>query len=306
MPRYYLNKGGTKVRFTGSVGLNLGGGGGGVPGDGVFHSDWSTATGQTNAALNDTGKALPWTDNLQVGSSPQILTVVSASGRGFPASMTNCLRVEHAVIADGWWIEIDGGWSAPSIGNALYFRHYFRHEIADAAGVQGYAATHPLETEYGAVGLGANTLAQKFGSNTDGTYPWLFQVESASFPYSGWTPGGNQDGSGDPMYLQKNTTYRIEWKILRTATSTITLDMRIYGGDDSTLLFDKNNIYAWGGSGSDTLAAHGSGLPMDATHMTRLRVGKNGGFGAGAGQYVYWGGFAVRTADWCGSYNGTF
>ena len=278
----------------------------------VGHWDWSTATGQSDAALNDTGKAFPWTDNIQVGSSPQILTVVSAAGRGFPAAMANVLRVEHAVTTDGWWIEVDGTisgrWSAPAVGQTQYYRVYFRHEISDAAGTQGYAATHPMETEYGFVGLGNNTIALKFGSYGNGTYPWYLQCEGASFPFSAWCPGAPTGSGGDPATLNKNTTYRFEWAITRTSSTQYTLAMRIYGADDSTLLFGNSTIYPWGGTTGQNLGVTGTGgaspqqLPMDTTHYTRLRFGKNGGFGAGAGNYVYWGGVAVSQTDWCGPY----
>lgn len=273
---------------------------GGTP---IFHSDWSSATGSSDAAIRDNGKATPWSARWGGQGS---LNVVPATGLGFPATMTNVLRVQH-YQQDFDWVMANNIWSVPAIGSAIYFRVYIRNTVDNAVDAgSSYASTHPVESEGNPNGISGGYYAMHYGSYSDGTFPFFVAMNNATYPYNGWTPGAPTSNHGgrnyDPATLVKNTTYRVEWKFTRTAANRYDFDMRIYGGDDKTLLFDRTNIYAWGGN-RQTIATNGTGLSIDDSHVSDLRIGINGGFATPSPQFVYWGGFAVCSDDWCGAYS---
>lgn len=277
----------------------------GNPGNGraIFHSDWSSSTGSGDAAVRDANKSLPWQAHWQ--GSRVLLTVVPASGKGFPSGMTNIMRVMHWK-QDFDWVMINNAWQTPAVGSSLYFRAYFRNEISNATDAgTGYASTHPLESTGSQGGLGGLYYSMKYGSFSDGTFPWLFDMGGPAYPFNAWSPGAPSSTHGgrsyDPGTLQKNTTYRFEWKLTRRAANAYDLDIRIYG-QDNRLLFDRNNIYAWTGSRSQTLAANGINLTIGDDRVRQLRIGLNGGFATTNPEYVYWGGVAVCQDDWCGEY----
>jgi hypothetical protein len=276
---------------------------GGTP---IFHSDWSTGTGTTDAVIRDNSKATPWSARWGGRGS---LNVVPATGLGFPSGMTNVLRVQH-YQQDFDWVMANNIWSVPAIGSAIYFRVYLRNTVGNEVDAgSSYASTHPVESEGGANGISGGYYAMHYGSYADGTFPFLVAMNNATYPYNGWTPGAPTSNHGgrnyDPSTLVKNTTYRLEWKYTRTAANRYDFDMRIYGSDDKTLLFDRTNIFAWGGS-RQTIATNGTGLSIDDSHIADLRIGINGGFATPSPQFVYWGGFAVCSDDWCGAYSSSF
>lgn len=282
----------------------LAAGGGSPDADTLFRSANSTALGSGDAALLDTNEPVPWTRH---GGGTNVLAVVSATGKGMPPGVPNCLEVTHIAAPTPptfYWRCLDSIWGVPGLGQTLYIRSYRRVEIDDSEGVLTYANTHPWESEGQTGSVNGNFWAKHYAGYGNGTYPELLAVDQASFPFNGWTPGGNSDPlhPGDPMPLNTFTTYRFEEAWTRTGSGLYTLDMRIYGADDSTLLFDKNSIKAWGGTSGQTLAANGTNLPVDDAHITDLRIGINGGFSPTVAQKVYWGPIRVRTAGWCGPY----
>lgn len=270
----------------------------------LFSSDWSTATGTSDDALRDTDKQIPWSERWGGNGS---LTVVSASGRGFPSGMQNVLRVTQ-YQQDFDWVMANNLWNLPPVGGSLAFRIYIRNEIADAQGDKGtvYASHHPIESTGVDGSLTGAYYAWHFGSYSDGTFPLLFSMAQPTFPFNGWTFGAPAYDHGgrdyDPAPFDKNTTYRLEWKFTRTGSSRYALDMRVYGAGDQTLLYDRSSIYAWTGNGQ-TLETSGTGLDIDDSRMLDMRLGTNGGgWTFTSPQYVYWGGFAVCADDWCGPY----
>lgn len=274
---------------------------GGVPADAVFHTDWSTALGSSQAARYDTGKSPAWNNDVGSGTAGQFIDVISASGLGFPGSMANCLQTYWDAAINYEWIIANNQWSAPTTGNSLYFRIYNRHAGMNNAD-EPYASSHPVESEGGTGGVSGNFYTFKLGNWADGTFPFGWQIDANT---QGWSLGANQDAGHSNAYmpLAKNNTRRIEWKLTKTGTTLYSIDMRVYASNDVTLDYDRNNIYQW--QGPSTMAAAGTNQPLDDAHVADFRLGKNGGWGE-SGSRVYWGGFAVRTADWCGAYNGSF
>ncbi|HWA56747.1 MAG TPA: hypothetical protein VG692_05800 [Gemmatimonadales bacterium] len=248
------------------------------PGTPIFASDWS-------GGILDGGKWTRWGNN-------GALAAVAASGLGFPTGMANVLRVTMGTGTFDW-VEADNKWGMPAIGESRAFRLYVRNEVGAVSG--GWAATHPVESKGTDGSISGSFYAWHIGSNTNSTFPIAFGTEAA-WPRN-YISTSNTTGS-DVGTLQKNTTYRLEWKWTRTATSTYTLDMRITDSSGN-VIEDNSTIRAWGGS---TLASNNTGFPLDAASVTGMRVGINGGFSAAGTQYVYWGGFAV-CADWCGAYS---
>jgi hypothetical protein len=252
---------------------------GGGTGSALFSSDWRSGD------LLDGGKWKRW-------GGQGILNIVSASGLGFPSGMTNVMRVAMGTGSFDW-VEANGKWSLPAVGQSRSFRMYLRNNVGDING--GWSSTHPVESKGTDGSIGGNFYAWHIGSNTNGTFP-IALATSAPYPRNYWTMA---NGTGSTLgTLNKQTTYRIEWKFTRTGGSQYSLDMRVYGADDRTMVGDRNTIEAWGGS---SLASNPNGITVDDAFMTGIRIGLNGGFSASGSQYVYYGGFAVCD-DWCGAY----
>ncbi len=235
-----------------------------------------------SGGLLDGGKWTSW------GGTP-VLTVVAAGGLGFPAAMSKVLRVQMGTGSFDW-VEADGKWPMPAVGESRAYRIDFRNDVGAVDG--GWSATHPLESKGTDGGISGNYYALHVGSDVGATFPFAFAT-AAPFPRNFYTINPT---SADVGRLNKGTTYRLEWKWTRTGGSEYSLDMRITGPDDATVLYDSSSIEAWGGS---SLASDNTGFPLDDWAVTGVRVGVNGGFSASGTQYVYWGGFAVCT-DWCG------
>lgn len=266
----------------------------------LFRSDWSTATGTSAAARLDTGKAIPWSNNIGSGADGAFISVVPATGLGFPGSMTNVLQVLYNAPDDYEWIIANNRWSAPSGTGSLYFRIYLRHAGTNA-GDGPWASAHPVESEGGTGGVAGDFYTFKLGNWADGTFPFAWVIDASNIY---WSPGVSNDAThNSPGPLTKNTTYRIEWKVTRVDATHYKSDMRIYGSDDTTLLFTSSNIYVWfGGTMAADSTNSGAGYVLDDAHVADFRLGKNGGWGF-SGSKVYWGGFAVSNTDWCGAYS---
>lgn len=274
------------------VGTAAGGGGGGGDRTPLFASNWSNSTGSGSTALRD---GTNWDDE-DGGTNP--LSVVASAGR-FPS--TNNLQSNHQNANDYRWCQEYALRGALSNGQFIAIRAGLYHAVSDSVGSQGWAASHFVEAA--AVAGGGSDSANKWellmGSTGDGTFPFAVGLNAVGFPYN-YLSMGNA-GGGDPAHLNKNTLYWIELKFTRTAANTYTVEMRVRNSA-GTILYSTgdslNNIYGWGG------AAFGSGnntnLPIDDAAVVKLRVGKNGGFGAGSAQYIHWGGFAATDDDWVG------
>lgn len=265
------------------------GGGGSPDADTVFRSDFGTATGTSTTALLDGSKWSAYEGN-------GIMSVVSASGLGFPASIANVMQVDYNSDSTFDWVYGTNIFPYPSnLGDSLYLRMYFRHAGTNA--VDGpWASAHPMESEGGHSGVAGLFWDLKLGNWADGTFPFAWVIDSPSLYLSYVT--NNDATHGAPAALTKNVTRRLELKFTNTGTNSFALDSRLYAGDDTTLIADRNSIYEWGGAALSTLS---TAQPLDSTHLRSLRIGKNGGWGTGAsGSKVYWSGFRARTADWCG------
>lgn len=256
----------------------------------LFHSDWSTARGQTDAALRDLGKAIPWTQRIGNGRGNE---VVASTGLAFPTA--NVLRV---VAEDG---DGDGDASSnvlrveslpiPSTGETLYYRWYIRVTVPDQH--TGDSETHPIQD---GVAIGSTNWAFQIITRNDGT--WLPSIETdaaAAWPNTHW---------GRPnIVLRKNVTYRFELAVRRTGSSTFGLNARIYGADGA-LLFDDNDFV--NSNGTSSLADNPVLNIVNLNSMNGLNAGFNGLGGPSTLMpftMYYQGGVAVCEGDWCGAYS---
>lgn len=267
-----------------------------TPAKGVlFTSNWASGD------LLDGGK---WTRQIY----QNVISLVSAAGHGFPAGIANVVRVRMGLeltqngqtfTATDWLITatktVNGQqvpqWSVPKVGESRAFRFYFRNENENFLG--GWSATHSVESfpNGGSTPSNVKMIAMKFGNDASGTFPWVLATGEA-YPKNYFAIGKDANKGT----LQKNVTYRLEWKLTRMA-SGYTLDVRVTD-PSGTVVGSASNIYAWGGG---TLASSPSVAIADA-NATALRFGTNGGYSAGsrAPQYFYYGAFMV-CADWCGA-----
>jgi hypothetical protein len=267
-----------------------------IPGGVVFVSDWSTATGATAAALQDTGKTTPW--NTLVNSN-NLLNVVSASGLGFPAGMTNVLEVTHRVGGQASaHVAASSLWALPALNQSLFFRVYLRNAIANAEGNLDLNSHHPMEVGTG--GFSTEDWEWTYGSQNDGTFPIKFACLNplTNAHKTRWCLGA---GGTTTNRLNKNATYRLEWKLTKTATNTYTLDIRIYDSS-GTLVWHSGNIFG-AQTGDPALSASGGGIVMTDAVLGTMQLGTNGGsWNLGVVQHSYWGGLMVRSDNWCGPY----
>lgn len=268
----------------------------------LFHTDWSTDIGDGQDAVRDTDKTVPWTTWAQQYSQ---LNVESAAGL-FSAGFTNCLGIRIQLAADRG---IDAGFSniiytgiSPQVGDSLYFRYYFRHDLADAeydaSWATSWAGNHPVENEDN---QDANVL-WKWDTRNDGEFS-LYLVTKSTAAARNWVL---------PVRLNKATEYRIEYMVEILTSSTYNIHARVYNAAGA-LLYDDDD---WS-EGGDTLADtptingnEGSGTSM-LDKFAYWKFGHNASatlyLAAPGGRLVSpawrFGAAAFGKTDWLGAYS---
>jgi uncharacterized protein YjdB len=247
----------------------------------LFESDWRTATGTGTTALRDGTK---WSEWVNYGG-PQLLSVVPATGLGFPAAMSNVLRVLQAGESDAEHMQLTNGIPLPTVGSHLYYRIYTR---VDEAAQAGRGSDHPVEPMPGAC-----------------PFLWTFKRQISS---TGWTPEWQFSNTPSEEWwnlrvqLQKNTVYRLEWHFHFITASTFKFDTRIYDAAGTLLYTDID--FLSGNFLNQTLAARDPDFRNSNNDCFRhLFVGNNGQANwANTNTYTYWGGVKVCRDGWCGAY----
>lgn len=269
-----------------------------------MHSDWSTATGQSDAAIRDTDKAVPWTSDV-----PTVAEVVSASG-SFVAGFANCLKVWGELDdSSGLWrigtgpyanVKYDAG--LPEADEYRYTRFYWRYDITDPPNNNetinggGWGGTHPTE-----IGADQGSVLHKMTMpSTGSTYQYIIVLFNSS------------DGTRTfYVTLDKATEYRIEEKLAFQSATTWYYDIKIFSAADVEL-FEGSDFTLWGHSDPMTnLWYKRSGdYPMD-----EFKLGQNSSYSllwdSGPDRNIEmfkYGGWAYRTSDsdddWIGKYSG--
>lgn len=272
----------------------------------LFRSDWSTATGQTDAALRDTGKASPWT---HMHSNPEAEgAVVAATSLGFPATMTNVFRVQHDTHTTSCLLAKDNAFAAPVSGGYIYIRFYWRADFPNTF-EDGGASYHWFEGNNSG-DLGSPTvrshLEVKMGSWDDGKVSLFFATPFESSPnHQLWI---NTDGPIESglTKLNKNATYRIEIRIHFASATKYGLAFRLYDTDDTTLLYQDGatGLTKVVNNNGVNIASLGENFNVQNLEWFRSwELGNNGWVNFPSTGYKYIGGVCFRSDTWCGAYN---
>lgn len=249
----------------------------------IFSSDWSTALGTTAAAVQDTGKSLPW--SLRGG---QGLEVISSAGLDFPTA--NVLRVTAVAATTGYAFLRKTGMPIPGVGQSRFYRWYIRVTTPD--GLEDHES-HPIQD-----GNAASQCNWLFHIYHDaGAGMWRPQVR----PAGAANPFPNNRWFGPP--LSKGATYRFEMQIQRTGTTTFQMHVRIY--DSAGALLHSDAAFT-NEQNTATLANDPTFTFLNVDALDGLNAGCNGIAGSPPWPFVYsyQGGFAVGSVDWIGPYAG--
>jgi hypothetical protein len=261
----------------------------------LFQSDWSTSTGTSDAAQRDTNKTTPWT---VINGTSSLLTVMSAAGLSFPATMTNVLQVKRpAGSTPSCWCHLDG-LPLPAIGESRFYRVYVRVTYSNTDSTTGNNH-HPIQSQ-----ALPTTFNWHWGNNTDGTFSlqhkWDPNLES-------WNP----NSTSSTNIVAKNDTYRLEWTVYRVDTSFCRQAVRMYDSSDTLLYPDGagNSLFRLAGGTTETVVNVGDAhhLLSDSptayvTSMGKFEVGDNGGIAFTNDEFHYFGGVMIRSDTWCGAY----
>lgn len=281
-----------------------------VPGGIVFHSNWSTATGTSAAALLDTGKPLQW--DTQIGNGNLNTIVPATANLDFPASMANVmlnvaqfssnasqrvLTQFNSLLVASQHIPIP----QPVNGQRdLYYRWYQRWVVPDSIDTNG-GAPHPIQD--GPAASQTNWMWEVV-INSDGTWlPRFNFANTNSFPNNRWR---------SPV-LPKNHTYRIELHIRRLTSTTFTAAAEIWDDKAGTRVQQSSDFV--NGDGSQSLADSPVLNINDPSYFGAFQAGNNGPSWNNNSQSQfpfnlwYLGGVAISTtplstSGWIGPYSG--
>lgn len=179
----------------------------------VFASEWTTATGITEAAFRDTSGAYPWpayNGTLSNGAAEVVAADASLAGRGNYFRVNNAgennLTVRHDTMVP----------ASTTHWGRVYYRsekttNTHNHWIA----IGGLATGGDIEVAWGSTGTGSGDVVRFGGFNQeDGT--------DVPYPYTRFAPG-NVDNAGAPDYLTTGDWYLLEWQVQYTDTDTFHL-----------------------------------------------------------------------------------
>jgi hypothetical protein len=275
----------------------------------LFHSDWSTATGTTDAALLDTSKGYPW-DNRKDGNGGTAVTD-TVDWNGCAPEGTNALSITHVSTSSVEGVRL-GGTEATSgtlpeqqRGTSRGYRVCFKHVRPN--GSVSMSARHPLQD--GSPGSGPNW---EFNTDMDGTdvYGVWFEISNATRAGETQTwfwsiDGANKTEAG--AALPKDSVYRHEWLITQhPTTDSIDIEIITYNPDGSVRVAADRwelrcfNIDACGSSSDETWYF----LPNNWEQHTRLQIGTNGwGCETTGTPYLAFHYTAMAVCNgWCGPY----
>jgi len=254
-----------------------GGGGGGAtyPGTVTWSAGWAGATGSGTTAITDNSNFT------SVEGSGSYLSVVAATGLGFPTGMTNVLKtnlagatsLNHQIVKT----DIAG---APAVSSYSFHRWFFR---VATSGTQDFGDFHPIEIGVSPIHHSVNGFSPD-PSNID-LHMYPGQTDgSLSYPYNAtWYTDTSTHGAA------ANHTYCMELRFQRVTSTTVRMDMRISdvdgtGRTTSSSWHQDGN--AWTGSPAMTIAAN---------MWSELRLGNNDYERTGVGDF-YMGGWCYGTS----------
>ena len=248
----------------------------------VFASDFSTALGNSAAAISDANKTPHWND---IHPDADQLYVISAAGLGFPSTIANVLRTRYMGVnsAD---VKTINQWPEPAAGQSQYYRIYYRLDIPNSYGNVPSPGHHPIEPIPGSCPY---EWEFRIGSNSDGTMDFKVSLPAADYN----------------MRLNKFQTYRFEWAFLNRTTGGYKFAIRVFDA--------SNTIVGWNGTfirmnTTRTLAADDPLVSVSTACIRALTIGSNGPSGwesigtTAMDAFSYVSGVAISQAGWIGPY----
>ena len=276
--------------------------GGAVPSDAIMVTPWSTGTGTGDAAVRDTDRTVPYASRKGTAADFEI---VSASGLGFPAGMTNvakstCASNSPSNVGVRIQAASSPGLSTPAVGTDRYYRLYRRVDMPDlyiSSGGDGLIH-QPQDADSG---TGNTTFQFEIYYNSDGTWEFEFYLNDTSL-------GANLRRYVLPAALTKGVVYRFEWRVHVVSSTTVWVDARVYDSSD-VLLYSSEDFTRK--TGLDTMAAQNIFTIPGVANLRGLQMGSNSwsvdpaDIGGGLGDQIshYDGGLMIRTDDWCGAFS---
>ncbi len=269
----------------------------------IWFSDWRHATGTSEDALLDGASgSRKWDED--GGNDPALIEVISAAGLGFPAGMTNVLRIENAVgsgedhMLHKTLTHTD--WTVPANGESVWHRLYIHNAVSDGFSL-GFSHQWQSFNDGTRSDWGVNMV--NFAGNAGKWELYYQDVCQDGELYGLWDEGGSD------RQLDKDVTYRFEWQLTKDSNSAsgcsadnMTLNVRLYNLA-GTLLYGnsefKNNIRT-----SETIAGNNPFMDLHAdAQLLGIMLGQSGAsLAGGGGEYIYVGGYAVSRTDWCGAW----
>ena len=249
----------------------------------VFQSDWSAATGTSNAAVTDGGRWMNYWEFDQ-GTGVQLMSVVSGGPGG-----RNALKVlQRAELAAA--LQQD---TVLPPSTDFYVRFYMRNDDVSPNG------DHIVTVD--AWQYGNLTFMRKFSSTTG----WRFAVSlygcGYTYPIGHWSPN---------RVLQLGAWYRFEYFVDYVDANHIQLHARVYDANGTLILTDADfrqedwGSSSWNGRNDWTLASYraaGHTFCVNPAPMRTFSLGNNGQAGAlDTGLAWYFAGVQLRTDRWPG------
>ncbi|HYC52479.1 MAG TPA: hypothetical protein VEB19_15310 [Gemmatimonadaceae bacterium] len=266
----------------------------------VFHSDWSTAVGTSDAAKRDTSSSTPWGGVR--GNSSAVETLATAGlDAAWPTANAFVIRVPAGQSSLG------AAWSQPYInlglpgnGSHRFFRMYTAMLWADSHG-HGNTLFGSTVPGSGNVEHGVESADITGTGGGDGFNPMWLCNANGHWMFAWRDINTGQRFNCDTILLNKFATYRVEFHVAYGAT-TYTVQVRIYDGA-GVLVLDDADLVSNGVSLTNATFAY-----TPAEHQ-EFRVGCNGptsnygDTGTQAGDaFRAHGAVAISDTDWCGPY----
>lgn len=260
----------------------------------TFSSDWSTATGNSDAALRDGGR---W-NTAYCAQASTVLSVIPGNTVGWTKT-ANVLRLQQTGSSGCGTLErIDAVPLSTSHWGRLYFRNdeigtQHNHVVTYNPGV-GAPIQTAIWNRWGAPD-GVNIFVRTYYTSAG---------VSMGYPTNVWSIG--TPGVFGRDRLAHGTWYRYEWHMEYVTATTYRIWPRIYdmGG---TLLYDATRFYQsdYPSSGSHSLATwYAAGNTFGFTDVTlgrRFGLGNEGpGGSTNTGGFWYHADVALSTAGWIG------
>lgn len=240
----------------------------------AFRSDWSAATGTSDAALHDSGK---WNGTL-CDYQPTPLVGIIASPAGMPG---NAFVWKYTgPTSQCYMLQQSGRFVAPKVGESAFYRFYYVNGmVGDIAQARWLQATSIQSWEWKSTTVSGGKYALRF-------------VTCAGCPY---TDNGNLYARN----LNANAVYRVEFRLRRIAASVAEVTLLVYDATGALVVGPTG----WTDGAGRAWAFPGTYVPVSDADFHTFDMGNNDARPAGSG-FMMVGSFGVRisadTSAWIG------